>query len=344
MPVPTIEWKKDRVRIIDQARLPGHLRFIDCHTIKDIFTVIQRLNIRGAPAIGIAGAFGMYIGVRDSNAKDFSSFYKDVEKAEDYLASSRPTARNLFWALERMRKTAIDNRDHKIDVIKKEMLREAKEVLEEDKRICRLIGKHGAGLIRNKDSILTHCNAGGLATADFGTALAVLYKAKQEGKVFRVFVDETRPVLQGARLTAWELVNERIDATLICDNMAASLMAKGLIDKVIVGADRIALNGDVANKIGTYNLAVLCKAHGVPFYVAAPVSTFDFNIKTGKEIDIEQRDPDEVRTVMGKVIAPRSVKVYNPAFDVTPNRLVRAIVTEKGVLRQPFKKAVAGLK
>lgn len=341
MPVPTIEWKSNCVKIINQCILPNKLEFIQCHSIKDIYLAIRNLKIRGAPAIGVAGAFGMYLGLRNSKAKNFDAFYKQLETAEDYLASSRPTARNLFWALERMRKVAWDSRRQTLRMIKKRLLEEAIRILEEDKKICRAIGKFGARLIKDRDTILTHCNAGGLATADFGTALAVIFKGRLDGKDIKVFVDETRPVLQGARLTAWELLKEGIDATLICDNMAASLMAKGKIDKVIVGADRIASNGDIANKIGTYNLAVLCKAHKIPFYVAAPMSTFDFRISSGKKIVIEEREADEVRTVMGIYIAPRKIKVYNPAFDVTPHRLITAIITEKGILRKPYKKGIA---
>jgi len=344
MPVPTIEWKDNKVKIIDQHLLPFELEFIYCKDIRDIWKVIKKLNIRGAPAIGIAGAFGMYLGVRNSKAKAFKQFYNEILKSEKYLASSRPTARNLFWALERMRESARHNKEKGVTEIKKSLLKEAIDILEEDKAICRVIGKLGSGLIKSGDNILTHCNAGGLATADYGTALAVLFHAKKDGKKIHVFVDETRPVLQGARLTAWELMHEGIDATLICDNMAASLMAKGKIDKIIVGADRIAKNGDIANKIGTYNLAVLAKAHRLPFYVAAPLSTFDFSISSGKDIVIEERDANEVRTVMGKRIAPKNIKVYNPAFDVTPNRLVTAIITEKGIFRKPYKKILGSLK
>lgn len=332
MPVPTIEWKNNKVKIIDQSKLPNKLEYVYCQNSKQMYRAIKDLIVRGAPAIGIAGAFGLYLGIRNSKVKDGKMFYKEVEREEKYMASCRPTARNLFWALERMRETALNNMDKSVNEIKGILLKEAVRILEEDKAICRLIGKHGAGIIKNGDVVLTHCNAGGLATADYGTALAVLFKANDEGKKIKVFVDETRPVLQGARLTAWELLKEGIDATLICDNMAASLMAKGKIDKVIVGADRIAKNGDVANKIGTYNLAVLCHAHKVPFYVAAPMSTFDFKIKSGKEIIIEERHPDEVRKIAGKYIAPKNIKVYNPAFDVTPHRLVTGIITENGII------------
>lgn len=343
MPIPTIEWKDNRVKIIDQHLLPNKLKFIYCGNIYDIWKAIRKLNIRGAPAIGIAGAFGMYLGIRNSRTKNFGSFYKQLNRNERYLASSRPTARNLFWALERMKEIVFRNRFKNISMIKKLVLREAVNILEEDKTVCRRIGELGSKLIKNGDNILTHCNAGGLATADYGTALAVIFQAKKDRKHIHVFIDETRPVLQGARLTSWELLHEGIDATLICDNMAASLMAKGKIDKIIVGADRIAKNGDVANKIGTYNLAVLAKAHYIPFYVAAPLSTFDFRIVSGKDIVIEERNADEVRKIMGKNIAPKNIKVYNPAFDVTPNRFISAIITEKGIFRRPYMKSLSRL-
>ena len=344
MPVPTIEWKHNEVRIIDQSLLPNRLKFVKAKDEKDIYKAIRHLIIRGAPAIGIAGAFGMYLGVRNSRATDFARFYERVKAVERYLASSRPTARNLFWALERMRGVAWQNRKETVPSVKKLLLEEANAVLDEDKKICRAIGKFGSCFIKNGDTVLTHCNAGGLATADFGTALAVLFQAKLEKKHIKVFVDETRPVLQGARLTAWELMKEKIDATLICDNMAASLMAKKRIDKIIVGADRIASNGDVANKIGTYSLAVLARVHKIPFYVAAPLSTFDFRIASGKGIVIEQRPPDEVRTIKGVQIAPRKIKVYNPAFDVTPHRLISAIITERGAIQNPSSKTLKRLK
>jgi methylthioribose-1-phosphate isomerase len=340
MPVPTIDWKKDRLRIIDQTLLPGRLSFIDCRDARSVYNVIRRLNVRGAPAIGIAGAFGLYLGVRNSRASVHAAFLREVEQVESFIASSRPTARNLFWGLERMVDVVRKHPRAGIKEIKKALLNEALLILREDKAICRAIGDNGSRLLNNGDTFLTHCNAGGLATADYGTALALFFSAKKKGKKFRVFVDETRPVLQGSRLTAWELLREKIDATLICDNMAASLMAKGKIDKIVVGADRIAINGDVANKIGTYNLACLAAYHGIPFYVAAPVSTFDMKCRSGRDIVIEERDPDEVRKVMGNYIAPARIKVYNPAFDVTPHGLVTAIVTEHGIIKKPDMKKV----
>ena len=340
MPVETISWKNDKVLFVDQTQLPGKLKFVSTGDIKRLWKAIKDLEVRGAPAIGIAGALGVVLGIKDSRAKEFSGFFKELKNVTTYLTSSRPTAVNLFWALDRMEYTATNNSNHPIDEIKKILLREALKIIDEDKSNCRRMARYGASLIKSGDVILTHCNAGGLATADYGTALGVLFEAKKQSKRIKVYADETRPLLQGARLTTWELMHEGIDTTLICDNMAASLMAKGKIDKIFVGADRIASNGDAANKIGTYGVAVLARAHKVPFYVVAPVSTFDFKIKTGKEIPIEERDGDEVRSIMGKFTAPRNVKVYNPAFDVTPNRLITAIVTERGIFRAPFRKSL----
>jgi len=336
MPVETISWKDQKVRYIDQTRLPHEIRFVDCVNVERLWRAIKKLEIRGAPAIGIAGALGILLAVKKSPAKTGKELAAELRRAAQYLASSRPTAVNLFWALERMECIAKQNIAKPVSEIRKALVGEALLIIDEDKKSCRAMARHGAQLVKTGDTILTHCNAGGLATADYGTALGVLFEAKKQGKRIKVYADETRPLLQGARLTTWELLHERIDTTLICDNMAASLMAKGRIDKIFVGADRIARNGDAANKIGTYSLAVLAGYHGVPFYVVAPLSTFDFTIKTGAGIPIEERDAEEVRTLMGKRIAPRDVKVYNPAFDVTPNALITAIVTERGVFRRPY--------
>jgi methylthioribose-1-phosphate isomerase len=324
--------------------LPGRLRFVECSDIRRLRHAIRRLEIRGAPAIGIAGALGVALAAKDSRAKDYSAFVGDIRRAGRFLASSRPTAVNLFWALERMEKKAVLNSGKPVKAIKRMLLKEALDILEEDKSSCRRMAGYGASLVKSGDRILTHCNAGGLATADYGTALGVLFEAKRRGKRIHVYADETRPLLQGARLTAWELMHERIDTTLICDNMAASLMAKGEIDKIFVGADRIASNGDAANKIGTYNLAVLARHHKIPFYVVAPVSTFDMRLKSGRHIPIEERDADEVRRFHGRRVAPRAVKVYNPAFDVTPNSLITAIVTERGMFRKPYGKSLKMLR
>ncbi|MDP3804065.1 MAG: S-methyl-5-thioribose-1-phosphate isomerase [Candidatus Omnitrophota bacterium] len=344
MPIDTIAWKNGKVRYVDQTLLPSKLRFVDCGSVSRLWKAIKTLKVRGAPAIGIAGALGVALAAHNSAAPSSDKLIDDVKRAARYLASSRPTAMNLFWALARMERMALSNKDKSVRSLKKILLKEALKILDEDKKICRRMARCGASLVKDGDTILTHCNAGGLATADYGTALGVLFESKKEGKRFHVYADETRPLLQGARLTAWELLHEGIDTTLICDNTAASLMAKGKIDKIFVGADRIASNGDAANKIGTYNLAVLAKYHRVPFYVVAPLSTFDFRIKTGVDIPIEERDGDEVRSIGGKFIAPKKVRVYNPAFDVTPNELISAIITEKGIFRKPYLCSLKGLR
>ncbi len=336
MPVETIKWEDGRVKLIDQTLLPHRFKYLVCRDVKTLWNAIKKLQVRGAPAIGIAGALGVVLGVKDSKAKNRGEFIRKVRKAAKYLASSRPTAVNLFWALARMERVAENCQTEDVNVIKKALLREALLMIEEDKKICRSMAKFGAALVKNGDRILTHCNAGGLATADYGTALGVLFEAKAKGKKIRVYVDETRPLLQGARLTTWELMREGIDATLICDNMAASLMEKGRIDKIFVGADRVVSNGDFANKIGTYGLAVLARYHKVPFYVVAPISTFDLFLARGSQIPVEERGANEVRKVLGTPIAPKDVKVYNPAFDVTPANLVTAFVTEVGIFRKPY--------
>ncbi|MFH1996139.1 MAG: S-methyl-5-thioribose-1-phosphate isomerase [Candidatus Omnitrophota bacterium] len=344
MNIETIRWKNGAVELIDQTLLPNRFRYKRCRDVRVLWEAIKKLRVRGAPAIGIAGALGIALGIRNVKTSDHDTFMRKLRDVKRYLASSRPTAVNLFWALDRMENVALQNKGTGVRRIKQLLLKEALAILDEDKKICREMAAFGARLIRKHDSILTHCNAGGLATADYGTALGALFRASEQGKRIHVYVDETRPLLQGARLTAWELMRRKIDSTLICDNMAASLMAKGAIDKIFVGADRIASNGDVANKIGTYSLAALAKAHGIPFYVVAPSSTFDMNIRDGREIPIEERDADEVRTIRGKQIAHRRVKVYNPAFDVTPNSLVSAIVTERGIFVKPYRKSLRVMK
>ncbi len=338
MAVETIRWKKDKVELIDQRLLPGKLKYVNCTTSKDIWKAIKDMQVRGAPAIGVAGAYGLYLGVRNVRTQDIKTFKKKVYEVINYLAGSRPTARNLFWGLERIKHLVDKNSNKSVEIIKELILEEANKILKEDKRICRKIGSNGKKLLKTGSRVLTHCNAGGLATADYGTALGVMFAAAK--KIKMVYVDETRPVLQGARLTAWELVQEGIPATLICDNMAASIMAKGKIDAVIVGADRISANGDTANKIGTYNVAILAKYHKVPFYVAAPVSTFDLSLRSGKSIPIEERSPLEVKKINGKYITVKNISVENPAFDVTPAALITAIITEKGVIKKPNRKKV----
>ncbi len=341
MNIRTIEWKNNSIKLIDQTKLPLKLEYLYIKDLKTLWRTIKILQVRGAPALGVAAGLGVYLGVKDSKAGDFLKFNKDLNKVIAYLASSRPTARNLFWGLERMRSVTLKNRDKPVSLIKKFLLREAKRLIEEDRQACRKIGYYGAKLIRKADTILTICNAGILATIDYGTALGVIYRAKEEGKNIKVYACETRPLLQGARLTIWELNKKGIDVTLICDNMAATLMKQGKIDRVITGADRIASNGDAANKIGTYNLAVLSRYHKIPFYVAAPVSTFDLRIKSGKDIPIEERPGKEVTELFFKqAIAAKNTKVFNPAFDVTANNLITAIITDKGIIRPPYKKNI----
>jgi len=339
----TIEWRNGKVRLIDQTRLPLKLSYVECSDCKSLWRAIKKLQVRGAPAIGAVASLGVVLGMRNSRARNFQRFMKELDSVIHYIGSARPTAVNLFWALGRMKVTALKNSNKPVNKIKQLLLKEALLVIKEDKLVCRKMAGFGSRLIKNGDRILTHCNAGSLATVDYGTALGVFYMAKKLGKRFVVYADETRPLLQGARLTAWELMKRKIDTTVICDNMAASLMSQGKIDKIFVGADRVAANGDAANKIGTYNLAVLARYHKVPFYIVAPVSSFDFCIKSGKEIPIEQRDPNEVAVIGGKRMAPKGVKVYNPAFDVTPGGLITAIVTEKGIFHKPYRESLRKL-
>ncbi|BBO16059.1 S-methyl-5-thioribose-1-phosphate isomerase [Candidatus Brocadia pituitae] len=332
-----------RIRLIDQTLLPTELKFVYCEDIKSIWHAIKTLMVRGAPAIGIAGAMGVVLGVKDIQAKSTDAFLKELKQVTSYLGASRPTAVNLFWGLARMERIAQEDADKSVPEIKEALLQEALKIQNEDKLICRKIGENGVSLIKDGSGVLTHCNAGGLATADYGTALAVLFKAKEQGKRITVYADETRPLLQGARLTAWELVHAGIDVTLICDNMAGHVMKLGKVQSVIVGADRIAANGDTANKIGTYSVSILAKEHGIPFYVAAPVSTFDLSIRSGNEIPIEERSPEEITNGFGKKTAPEGVKVFNPAFDVTPACNITAIITEKGVIHSPSRENIQRL-
>ncbi len=320
MNLQTIEWSKNKIKLIDQTRLPVKLEYIYIDNLKSLWQAIKTMKVRGAPALGAAAGLGIYLGIKDSKAKNFAGFNRQLDKAARYIASSRPTARNLFWGIERMCSAATRNKNKPLSNIKKILFKEAQSIINEDKVSCRRIGYYGARLIKNNDAVLTICNAGILATIDYGTALGVIYRAKEEGKKIKVFSCETRPMLQGARLTAWELKQKGIDVTMICDNMAATLMAQGKINKVIAGSDRIAANGDAANKIGTYSLAVLARYHKIPFYIAAPKSTFDLTIKSGRDIPIEERNAAELtRLFFNKPIAPKGVKVFNPAFDVTPN-------------------------
>ncbi len=341
MSLQTIEWVNEAAKLIDQTRLPDRLEYIYAKDIKTMWRAIKTLQVRGAPALGAAAALGMYLGVMGSRARDFESFSRDLDRSARYIASSRPTARNLFWAIERICRLALKNKDKDVPRLKRLILDEAKAIIEEDKVICRRIGYHGDRLIKDNDSILTVCNTGILATIDYGTALGVVYRAKEEGKNVKVYSCETRPVLQGARLTTWELRQKGINVTMICDNMAATLMQQGKVDKVIAGADRIASNGDTANKIGTYNLAVLASFHKIPFYIAAPLSTFDLSIRSGRDIPIEERDPQELTELyFKKPIAAKGINFYNPAFDVTPAALITAIITQKGIIKPPFKENI----
>lgn len=339
-----VEWIGDidgSLRLIDQTLLPTELVFLDCQDVETVWEAIKMLRVRGAPAIGIAAAFGMVLAGRASRDLDVALFHNELDKAADYLKSSRPTAVNLFWAIDRMLAKADQLRGLSPDHLLNELLREAEAIRVEDRQMCAAIGRHGAELLTGGQGVLTHCNAGALATSDFGTALSVLFHAHDAGKEIRVFVDETRPLLQGSRLTAWELMQRGVPATLICDNMAGMLMRQGKVHAAVVGADRIAANGDTANKIGTYSVAVLAKAHHVPFYVAAPSSTFDFSLPSGEHIPIEERDPSEITNGMGKQTAPDGVEVYNPAFDVTPAELITAFITEAGVIRPPYLETLA---
>lgn len=333
----TIEWRDNAVRIIDQTRLPQELVYIRMEDASALRAAIKKLQVRGAPALGAAAALGVYLALRGSKAKDAARFAAELEKAIRYMGSARPTARNLFYGLERVRRAVRSLGEAPVSVLKERILIEAKAIIEEDMAACRQIGRYGARLLKDRDTVLTVCNAGILATIDYGTALGVIYRAREEGKDVKVYACETRPLLQGARLTTWELRKKGIEVTLICDNMAASLMKKGLINKVITGADRIAANGDAANKIGTYNLAVLSRYHNVPFYIAAPRSTFDLKTSRGALIPIEERQADEVTTMFFKrPIAASGTKVYNPAFDVTDHNLITAFITDGGIIRPPY--------
>ena len=338
MPTPTstLDWLGDvkgHLRLLDQTRLPTEIVELDCRDVETVFEAIRSLRVRGAPAIGIAAAYGVCVGVQNVLAADEGAFFARLNDTATRLAASRPTAVNLFWALDRMQRVAEQHRGKLAPrELAERLLTEARAIHEEDRQMCRAIGRHGAALLADGQGVLTHCNAGGLATADYGTALAVFFSAHESGKRLHVFADETRPLLQGARLTAWELQQRGLDVTLICDSMAAQVMREGRVQAVVVGADRIAANGDTANKIGTYGVAVLAAAHDIPFYVAAPTSTFDLSLANGDGIPIEQRASHEITHGFGRQTAPEGVKVYNPAFDVTPARLIRAIICERGVI------------
>lgn len=337
--VVTLRWVGDRsgyLTLIDQTLLPVEFREVECRDVATVWEAIKMLRVRGAPAIGISAAYGVVVGLQTGHDGSPAGALARMREVCDHLATSRPTAVNLFWALDRMRRVGESLGPVPAGQLADRLLAEARAIEAEDRDICRAIGRHGMSLLNDGDGVLTHCNAGGLATADYGTALAVFFAMHEAGRNISVYADETRPLLQGARLTAWELAQRGIDVTLICDNMAAQVMREGRVRSAIVGADRITANGDTANKIGTYGVALLCQAHGLPFYVAAPSSTFDFSLATGDLIPIEQRDPREITHGFGRQTAPEGVPVYNPAFDVTPARLVTAFITERGVIRPPY--------
>jgi len=345
-PVRTIEWEGDlpgTVRLLDQAALPAEERYLRIETAEEMRDAIRRLAVRGAPAIGVAAAFGVVLGVQSARARDGEGALAAANAAADLLAAARPTALAPFRLLGRMRGRARAEAPRGADAVLRGLLEEAMQAVEEDRRCCEAIGEAGAALLRDGDAILTHCNAGALATASSGTALAIVYRAAREGKRIRVFADETRPLLQGARLTAWELARAGIEVSLLADAAAASLLRNGTVAAVLVGADRIARNGDVANKVGTYPLALASEAHAIPFYVAAPLETIDLEAATGEAIPIESRGAEEVVLLGGRRVAPEGVKVFNPAFDVTPARLVSALVTEAGVLPHPDEASVTAL-
>jgi len=342
MNIRTIDWKNNKIKIIDQTKLPHKLAYLNIDKLKDLYRAIKIMQVRGAPALGAAASLGVYLGVKDYPGSDWRGFERKLNEVSRYVASSRPTARNLFWGIERVCAAVLKNKNKPISRIKQVILAEGKKIMREDMESCRLIGNYGAKLLRDNSTVMTICNAGILATIDYGTALGVIYRAKEQGKNIEVFSCETRPLLQGARLSTWELHKKGIDVTMIADNTAASLMEQGRIDMVITGADRIAANGDSANKIGTLNLAILCKYHKIPFYIAAPKSTFDLKIKSGSDIAIEMRQASEVSMIMHKKLAAASgAKILNPAFDVTGHELISGIITDKGIIRPPYKKNIA---
>lgn len=335
----TIRWEDNKVVMVDQRKLPERLEMLTCISHYEVIDAIKRMAIRGAPAIGVAAAYGMALAAKDIKVKSKAEFYSKLAAVKDELAHSRPTAINLFWALDEIWEVVTSSKST-IDELKERILLKANSLAEQDIKTNLSIGENGVRLFQDGDIILTHCNAGSLATVFYGTAIGVIRSVFQKKRNIKVFVDETRPVLQGARLTAWELKYDKIPFTLICDSAAGFLMYQKKITKIVVGADRIVANGDIVNKIGTYSLSVLAKIHNIPFYVAAPTSTIDFRLKKGEDIPIEERDPKEVTTIMNKRIAPDHIAVYNPAFDITPNYNITAIITENGVLEPPYEKTL----
>jgi len=343
--LPTIEWRDDAVVMIDQRKLPAEETYVSCRTAAEVARAIKTMVIRGAPAIGVAAAMGLALGVKQNTSTGTQKLAADFYKLCELMASTRPTAVNLFWAIERMKQSfaAGVTAGESVAQLKARLVAESGAIHDEDVASCRAIGAYGASVVPDHARILTHCNAGALATAGYGTALGVIRGAIDAGKTVAVFADETRPFLQGARLTAWELVKDGIDTTVITDSMAAPLMRDGRIDLVVVGADRIAANGDTANKIGTYTVALVAREHGVPFYVAAPVSTIDLDTPDGRRIPIEERDGREVTHVKAVRLAPDGAKVFNPAFDVTPHGLIAGIITERGIARAPYAESLAAI-
>jgi len=343
MELQTVRYGEDGLFILDTTKLPRNLEYIKMETVEECFDAIRTLKVRGAPAIGVAAAYALVLAAEEARQTSYEEFYEDFKRAKDYLAKSRPTAVNLFWALDRIDRMVQKHRGESPHRLRTAILDEADRIKQEDVEMCRKIGEHGLTLLSDGMAILTHCNTGVLAASRYGTAIAPVYLAKERGTNIKVFADETRPLLQGARLTSYELFHSGVDVTLICDNMAAMVMKNKWVQAVFIGCDRIAANGDVANKIGTYGLAVLAKHHGIPFYSVGPTSTIDMEIATGDEIPIEERGAEEIIYGLGYQIAPEDVKVYNPAFDVTPNELITGIITEKGIVRPPFRENLAKL-
>jgi methylthioribose-1-phosphate isomerase len=341
--IPTVAWRDGAVVLIDQRKLPAEEVFLELRTVEEVAQAIETMVVRGAPAIGVTAALGVLVAVRAIDVGEPEAFWNALEASFQRLSETRPTARNLFWAIERMRAVAERHQKSALPEVAKALEHEALSILEEDVAACQALGQAGATLIDEGAMVLTHCNAGGLATAGYGTAGGVIRTAHYQGKTIAVFVDETRPFLQGSRLTAWEFARDGIPIQLITDNMAGHFFQQGAVDLVIVGADRIAANGDTANKIGTYTLAVLAREHEVPFYVAAPTSTVDLGLPSGADIPIEERSPEEVTTWAGERVAPEGVGVANPAFDVTPSKLITAIITERGIVRAPYEETLQAI-
>ena len=341
--IQTLEWTESGVRFIDQTKLPTEETYVNCTTYQEVADVIRNMVVRGAPAIGVSAAMGIALGVKNSKAENVGELKREFDQICDVIGKTRPTAVNLFWAIKRMQEKFETLRVRPLQQIKRDLIEEAQRMHAEDIAINQAMGRHGATLMPASGGVLTHCNAGALATCGYGTALGVIRAAVEAGKKIQVYADETRPFLQGSRLTAWELTKDNIPTTVISDNMAGAMMQQGKIGAVIVGADRIAANGDVANKIGTYSVAVLAKEHNLPFYVAAPISTVDLETSDGSKIPIEQRNPAEVTHFAGKAVTPVGVQIENPAFDVTPAKYVTAIVTERGIARAPYEQSLAEL-